>query len=568
MEALGQTFSEEQFADLCFEFGIELDEVVTDDSGEVNYKIDIPANRYDLLCLEGLVRSLLIFQGRMKSPHYRAVSGPHSFEIRTDTKRIRPFLVAAVLPDITFTQSVYDSFIDLQEKLHQNIGRRRSLVAIGTHDLDSLQGPFVYDAVPPDQIRFRPLGQSREFTAPELMQLYSGDSHLKPYLPLIRDSPVYPLITDSRGTVLSMPPIINGEHSRISLRTRNVLIECTATDLRRAEIVLSTIVCMFSQYCKQQYQCQHVSVRGQPVEGGRLAPLLYPRLSVAQWPVEADAVARLIGVCPERDLPRTRLAELLTRMGHSCDWLPDDAGGMLRVAVPPTRQDVLDACDLAEDAAIAYGYNNIVKTVPSFGTVAVQQVVNKLSDQLRHHVAQAGFTEALTFSLCARDDIASRMLLDIERQRAVHVANPKALEFQVVRTSLVPGLLKTLSANRSMPAPLRVFECSDVVLTERTAETGAVNRRHLAAVYCARSSGFEVIHGLLDRLMQLLEVGHGEGYRLVPGDVASYLPGRCAEVMVGDLVVGQLGVLHPNVVTNFELTMPCSALEINIEPFV
>ena len=65
LEALGAPdMSEEAFDELCFEFGLELDEVVKEDDGRVTYKIEIGANRYDLLCLEGLVRNLLIFQGK------------------------------------------------------------------------------------------------------------------------------------------------------------------------------------------------------------------------------------------------------------------------------------------------------------------------------------------------------------------------------------------------------------------------------------------------------------------------------------------------------------------------
>ena len=74
------------------------------------------------------------------------------------------------------------------------------------------------------------------------------DQKLKHYLHIIRDSPVYPVIYDSKRRVLSLPPIINGDHSKISLETKNVLIECTATDLQRAKIVLDTMVAMFSGY--------------------------------------------------------------------------------------------------------------------------------------------------------------------------------------------------------------------------------------------------------------------------------------------------------------------------------
>jgi phenylalanyl-tRNA synthetase beta chain len=77
------------------------------------------------------------------------------------------------LRDITFTPSSYASFIDLQDKLHQNLCRKRSLVAIGTHDLDTIQGPFTYDALPPDQIAFRPLNQSKEYSAAGMMELYA-----------------------------------------------------------------------------------------------------------------------------------------------------------------------------------------------------------------------------------------------------------------------------------------------------------------------------------------------------------------------------------------------------------
>ena len=80
--------------------------------------------------------------------------------------------------------------------------------------------------------------------------------HLKPYVPIIKDSPVYPVIMDSEETVLSLPPIINGSVSKITLNTKNVFIECTATDLTKANIVLDTMVTMFSEYCSKPFQVE------------------------------------------------------------------------------------------------------------------------------------------------------------------------------------------------------------------------------------------------------------------------------------------------------------------------
>ncbi|MEE6525226.1 hypothetical protein FKM82_025100, partial [Ascaphus truei] len=131
--------------------------------------------------------------------------------------------------------------------------RRRTLVAIGTHDLDTVSGPFTYTAKPPADIKFKPLNQSREYTAAELMELYRTDSHLKHFLHIIEDKPVYPVIYDRNGVVLSMPPIINGDHTKISLNTRNIFIECTATDGTKAKIVLDIMVTMFSEYCSEPF---------------------------------------------------------------------------------------------------------------------------------------------------------------------------------------------------------------------------------------------------------------------------------------------------------------------------
>ena len=89
------------------------------------------------------------------------------------TAQIRPFAVAAILREVTLDADRYASFIDLQDKLHQNIGRKRSLVSIGTHDLDTIKGPFTYDAQIPENIKFVPLNHNKELSAAGVMELLS-----------------------------------------------------------------------------------------------------------------------------------------------------------------------------------------------------------------------------------------------------------------------------------------------------------------------------------------------------------------------------------------------------------
>ncbi|XP_041420067.1 phenylalanine--tRNA ligase beta subunit [Xenopus laevis] len=524
-DALGRTYTDEEFDELCFEFGLELDEITSEreiiskEKGNVKaegasdvvlFKIDVPANRYDLLCIEGLVRGLQVFKERLEAPRYKSITpsdqGLQRLFITEETAVVRPHAVAAVLRNITFTQERYESFIDLQEKLHQNICRRRTLVAIGTHDLDTISGPFLYTAKPPASIKFKALNQSKELTAPELMDLYRADSHMKHYLHIIEDKPFYPVIYDHNGVLLSMPPIINGDHSRITLNTRNVFIECTATDLTKAKIVLDIMVTMFSEYCAEPF-----TVEAAEVIRPDGSSCIYPELAYRKEIVPAEKMNSKIGIS---ETP-SNLAKLLTRMCLKSHVLED--GEQIEIEVPPTRADIIHACDIVEDAAVAYGFNNIKMVIPKTYTIANQLPLNKLSELLRQDLAAAGFTEALTFALCSVDDISDKLGIPVSATKAAHISNPKTTEFQVARTTLLPGLLKTIAANRKMPLPLKLFEISDVVVKDPSKDVGARNYRHLCAVYYNKNPGFEVIHGLLDRTMQLLALCPGEnGYQTVP----------------------------------------------------
>jgi phenylalanyl-tRNA synthetase beta chain len=86
--------------------------------------------------------------------------------------KIRPYCSGSILRNIKFTQERYESFIALQDKLHQNLARQRTLVAIGTHDLDTIEGPFTFDALPPEEISFIPLNQTKKMNGHELMKFY------------------------------------------------------------------------------------------------------------------------------------------------------------------------------------------------------------------------------------------------------------------------------------------------------------------------------------------------------------------------------------------------------------
>eukprot|EP01065_Artemidia_motanka_P049087 TRINITY_DN8054_c4_g1_i1.p2 TRINITY_DN8054_c4_g1~~TRINITY_DN8054_c4_g1_i1.p2 ORF type:complete len:662 (+),score=215.77 TRINITY_DN8054_c4_g1_i1:101-2086(+) len=611
------------FDRLCWDYGLELDAVTSERSmflqemglteetllekdketqekvaakcTEELYKVEVPANRYDLLCVEGLAQTLRTFgwqkpgESLKRSPRIEfkvkpRQQGPLRMVVKPSILPIRRYVVCAVLRDVTFDQDRYDSFISLQEKLHHNIARKRTLVSVGTHDLDkvSQDGPFVYEALPRSDIDFLPLayGERGNLRGKEIEKYYEGDKHIGQYVPIIGHLDSFPVVRDSSGRIMSLPPIINSEFSKIELTTKNVFIEATATDHTKAMIAVNMICTAFSEYCKDQYTVEPVEVEyPEPdkwVADGKSKIELCPRFEPRCKTVEVDYINGLVGI----KLSGAEVAEKLDRM--NLDAAPVEDGAKVLVKIPPSRPDILSDCDVMEDVAISYGYDRILADAVAPKTISIgkQQPLEKITNLIRSELAYSGYTEILTFSLCAADE-AFAYCRRPDNGIAVRIENPQTKEFQICRPSLLPGTLKTLSFSKSLPAPFRLFEVTDVVLKDGSHRLGCRNERRVVAVYAphpsAGGSGFEEIHGLFEQMMQKLgvdKVGEAKSregfnrpeYRIEEGsDDGCFYPGRQVDCFVNQKRVGSFGVLHPAVLKSFEIGLPCSYMEFSLE---
>lgn len=240
--------------------------------------------------------------------------------------------------------------------------------------------------------------------------MVQSDRYLGKYLPIIRNSPVYPIIYDREDRVLSFPPIINSEHSKITLNTRNIFIDLTATDQTKLNIVTNMIATMFSEYCEKPFvcvPCHHRSVLPDRNVPSSIEPvkIIYPDGRVVISPDlswrHTQAHASYVNSCTGLNLSATQVKDLLERMSLHTELAPGDPD-TLDVSIPPTRPDILHECDILEDAAIAYGFNNLPDIFPATSTVAQPLAVSKLSDLIRHEWAYAGWVEVLPFILVRR----------------------------------------------------------------------------------------------------------------------------------------------------------------------
>lgn len=409
-----------------------------------------------------------------------------------------------------------------------NICRRRTLCSMGTHDYDLVSGPITYEAHPPKDIKFKALKQTKEMDCVELFKVLGEDQKLKKFLPIIADSPVYPVFYDAKRTVLSLPPIINSDTTKISLDTKNVFIEITGTDLTKCQIVLAILTAQFSEHCKgkEQFTVEPVEVIYED-DGNKLVT---PSLDIETFEVEIEYICRLLGITLTAD----QINQASERMGLK-PVKSSDASKLVKFEVSPVRPDILHACDIAEEIGIGYGFNNIPMVYPPTNTVGSFIPENKFTDLMRHELAQQGYTESLTCALLSKKENYENLRYPIDLHEAIQLANPKTIEYEQVRTTLIPGLLNVFNSNQNERLPQKVFEISDCAKIDNKADTGCSNYRRICVMQLNTTASFEVIHGCLCQMMTKIGAVLNKDFHLKPhanNQDPKFFPQRGADVIL------------------------------------
>ncbi|KAL7713271.1 phenylalanine--tRNA ligase [Entamoeba marina] len=532
-QLIGKSFTKEEFEELCFDYGIELDCVV-EEEGKIIYRIEVGANRYDLLSVEGIAICLKTFLGLADFPQFKSKTSGIEIQVGKDVEKVRPICMGAVLRGITFNPSSYKSFIDFQDKLHFGIGKKRYLVSIGTHDLATIKPPFRYVALSPEKIKFEPLKCDHEMNGNEVIEHFSADLKLKEFIVMM--------------LFFSLPPLINGNHSKITLDTHDVFVDITGMDQTKVMMGLQTIVTCFSMYTSTPFTIETVNVVGGPMNDYQESKsITTPFLGVQHVEVNKEYFNKCLGLT----LSDNDITNLLKKMG--INYTAGDA------VVPPMRTDVMHPCDIMEDLAISYGFNNLVASDSISRTAGKEQRQSKLKDLLAEELAYAGFTEIITFVLMSIKDAATALRRPTDN--LILLKDSKTPKFQTARVSLLSGMLKCLYHNKAYVMPIKMFEVGDTVVVKEGSLTGAVNRQQVCALVCAPTAYLEEIHGLLDRIMFCYGIqfqkDQSPSYTIVPSEDPAYLEGRRADIMVD-------GIKY-EVLRNFEIDNPVISLELYLD---
>ena len=513
-----------------------------EDFDDEEIKVEFFPNRPDNLSVEGVARSFKGFIGQeVGFPDYKVEESGEYVTVDEEVAAIRPYIGFAKIDNVDFSGDKLKYIMDFQENLHWVIGRDRKKVAIGIHNADVVNGPFKYIATPKDANAFVPLEKDSEMTPDEILTEHDKG---KDYAHLIEDFDKYPLILDKDDNVLSMPPIINGELTKIKEDTHNIIVDVTGTDEKAVNQSLN-IIC--SSFAEVGGQIKSMEVKYED------KTIVTPDLTPQEMNVHVDTANELIGGI---NLTAEDIKELLLKTRFDAEIISENE---VKAIIPSYRVDILHEVDIVENIAVQYHINDVVAKLPDINTVAYENNWFKAESTIREVMIAMGFQEVM--SLMLTNEEAHYEKMNQEEKPHVQVARPITIDRTMIRTSLINSVMEFLEDNKHEDLPQKIFEIGDVLYLDETKENKTVSSKKLAAVVCHSSANFTEIKSIVSSVLSNL----GYTMEIKDSENKTFIEGRAADV-VGEAqkgrVEGFFGEISPEVITNFTLDYPVIAFEI------
>ena len=513
-----------------------------EDYDDEEIKVEFFPNRPDNLSVEGVARSFKGFLGLETGlPNYPITPSNEEVVVDAEVAEIRPYIAFAKIDNVDFTGDKLKYIMDFQENLHWVIGRDRKKVAIGIHNADVVNAPFKYIATPKDANAFVPLEKDSEMTPDEILTEHDKG---KAYAHLIDSFDKYPLILDKDDQVLSMPPIINGELTKIKEDTHNIIVDVTGTDERAVNQALN-IIC--SSFAEVGGQIKNMEVKYED------KTIVSPDLTPQEMNVHVDTANELIG---GTDLNAEDIKGLLEKARFDAEVLNDNE---VKAIIPAYRVDILHEVDIVENIAVQYHINSVEAELPEINTVAYENDWFRSESIIREAMVGLGFQEIMSLMLTSEEAHYEKM--NQEEKPHVQVARPITIDRTMIRTSLINSLMEFLEDNKHEDLPQKIFEIGDVLYLDDSKENKTVSSKKLAALICHSTANFteikSVMTSVLSNLGYTMEISDSENKTFIEGRVADV-----EGVSEKGYVKGFFGEISPEVITNFTLEYPVIGFEI------
>jgi len=502
-------------------------------TGEATVELDDTNVPY-LWCVEGLARLMRNVLGKQTGPAtINLKKGGYVLIAEESVRSVRPFIASFVAKGKPISDYFLKQLVQTQEKIDTGYGRKRQKISIGLYSYKRLVFPVHYRAVAPESVSFVPLGFERPANLSEILEQHPKG---KEYGWILKGFARYPLLVDSKGTVLSFPPIINSNFTgKVETGDKEVLFEATGTDEESVNLTAGIFA-------------QNLAERGFDIYS---VTIKYPGTTITspvtrnqKEKISAKAVEELTGL----KLDESELKVLLRKAGYEA------AGGY---ATPPAyRADIMHPVDVIEDIAIAYGFDRIQDAPLTSYTVGGRDKAATTINSIRKAVSGMGFQEIFSHILSGKSTLRTG-IPGGGGGEAVHLQNFMSETYSTVRNSIIIQLLEVLSGNKHVDYPQKLFEEGIVA----AAVKGRISEwRSLALVSAHSRADFTEMKQYLAALL----AAAGRKFDITPAEHELFMKGRAAVISVNNKTVGMIGEVSPELLSSFGIEMPTVALEINV----
>lgn len=497
-------------------------------------QIEVFPNRPDLLSYQGFKRALLAFLGKKTGMQkYKLNKSNYKVFVDNSLKDIRPYTACTVIKDLKLDSEKIKELIEIQEKLHLTLGRKRRKLAIGIYPMEKIKFPVRFTALEPDKIKFIPLDYEKEISGLEILQKHPTG---REYAHLLSGKAKFPVFIDSEDKILSMPPIINSHTTgRVTEKTKEIFVECSGFNFNILSKCLNILVSALADMGGSIYEIE--------VDYGKEKKLT-PEFGIEKIQISIDKINKLLGL----DLKENDVKKLLEKMGYNYN--------KNIVEIPPWRVDILHEVDIAEDIAIAYGYENFIPEIPEISTIGQEAPEEVIKNKISEILTGLNILEVSNYHLTTKNDQFEKMD-EIEKSNFVELENSKT-DYNILRKDLTHYLLKVFSENVNNEFPQRIFEIGRVFSLK---DNSPHEKNNIALAICP--GNFTELKQILNYLFKMM--GKSVQFEEPKENPEYFIKGRVAEIKLENKALGFLGEIHPRILRNWKIRMPVALFEMDFD---
>ncbi|MCK4310240.1 MAG: phenylalanine--tRNA ligase subunit beta [Methanomicrobia archaeon] len=493
--------------------------------------VEIFPDRPDMLSVEGFALALQGFLNiKIGLCHFESDDCGYRAFIDKKVKKVRPDAVCAVVKDVELNDAAIKSLMQVQEKLHLTHGRNRRRVAIGVHDLDKVEFPVRYTTMPKDY-RFIPLECYEEMNLEEILQEHKKGVEYKHLLEKYEE---YPLWIDSKEQVLSMPPIINSEHTKVTETTKSLFIDITGHGVKYLEQALNILIMSLAIRKGKIYS---VNVK----DGNK--ECTYPNMPPKKMEIDVNYTNKALGL----NLSFDEISSFLKRMRYDIEGK--------EVFIPAYRADIMHKIDIVEDVAIAYGFNNFKPEIPNISTIGENDPFEEFLKNVRNLMVGFKLMEVKNYILTNKEDLFTKM--NLKEEKIAEMKNALTVEYYALRNLLMPGLMRVYSINTHYEYPQNIFEIGEVFRIENGKIKEEVN---LSVGICHEKANFTECKEILNSFFKNLGISYG----IEEKERKCFIDGRAGSIVIDEKPIGHIGEIHPQILSIWNVGMPAAIFEINL----